>query len=65
MKLVDPASRLVMASTDCWYFGPLFIERIKMEELFSNIGANFKRIFREATTKIVPRCIEELGLHKK
>ena len=66
MKLIDPVSRSVIANADCRYFGPnLWFNRIKMEELFTNAGANFKKIFREATTEIVPECIESLGLQKK
>jgi hypothetical protein len=66
MKLIDPVSRSVIANADCRYFGPnLFYNRIKMEELFTNAGANFKKIFREAATEIVPQCIESLGLQKK
>lgn len=66
MKLIDSVSGSVIANALCLYFGPnAFFDKIKMGELFTNAGANFKKIFREATTEIVPQCIRGLGLQKK
>ena len=60
MKLVNPASRLVVANARCYSYP----EVGDVEKLFEGDAAGYKQVFRKTTAALVAECIEELGLLK-
>ena len=75
MKLVDTASRTVLANATCVGLWPPklnFLEglgfgkiQLNRNSLFANGGSVFKEIFHSTAKIAIPECIESLGLQKK
>jgi len=75
MKLVDTASRTVLANATCigqWPPKLNFLEglgfgkiQLNRNSLFANGGSVFKEMFHKTAELAVPECIKSLGMQKK
>jgi len=75
MKLVDTASRTVLANATCVGLWPPklnFLElhgfgkiQLNRNSLFANGGSVFKEMFHKTAELAVPECIKSLGMQKK